>query len=159
MYYKICEVLKELNLDIHTGVITTPRGGNGTLDGNGYIVFKKNKTKFQLHQVLAVIHFGKDCIGMTVNHINGIKTDNTIDNLELMSVSDNVKHEHSTGLARYSKNEELRKPIRQKDSYGNIIAEFESISEAMRSTGISTGCISNACKRKRVSKGFIWELI
>lgn len=159
MYFKICEIIDSLDINIKDGIITTKKGGHGTVDKNGYLVFKLNRTKFQLHQVLAVIHFGEDCIGMTVNHINGIKTDNSMDNLELMTLSDNAKHEHLIGLARYSKNEELRKPIRQKDSCGNIIAEFESISEAMRSTGISAGCISNACKRKRVSKGFVWELM
>lgn len=34
----------------------------------------------------------------TVNHKDGNKTNNTVDNLEWMSFSDNVKHSHATGL-------------------------------------------------------------
>lgn len=158
MYDKICSIIDKINIDIELGIITTPRGGNGTIDGTGYLVFKKDRMKFQLHQVLAVIHFGKDCIGMTVNHINGIKTDNSVGNLELMTLSDNIKHEHIIGLAKYSKKEDKMRKVKQFDLSGECIYEFESMSEAMRITGTPTGNISRACRKNIKANGFYWQL-
>jgi len=37
--------------------------------------------------------------GLTINHKNGIKSDNNIDNLEVLTLSDNIKHAYRTGLA------------------------------------------------------------
>ena len=159
MYYKICAILDEINIDNTTGIITTPNGGNGTIDGTGYLVFKKNNMKFQVHQVLAVIRFGKDCIGMTVNHINGIKTDNSVENLELMTLIDNVKHAHKNGLARYSKHEDKMKMVKQFDLSGIEVNEFISIQEASRATGIHAGNISRACRKNVKAYEFYWKFV
>ena len=158
MYFKICEIIDSLDINIKDGIITTKKGGHGTVDKNGYLVFKLNRTKFQLHQVLAVIHFGEDCIGMTVNHINGIKTDNSMYNLELMTLSDNAKHAHTIGLVHYyPKHESKRKKVKQLDLNYNEIFEFESISEASRVTGVPSGNISRACIKKIKAQGFLWN--
>jgi len=37
--------------------------------------------------------------GMQINHINGIKHDNRIDNLEVVTQSENTKHAYRIGLA------------------------------------------------------------
>lgn len=129
MYNKICSVLPSLDIDFDNGIITTPRGGHGTIDSGRYLVFKNNKIKFQLHQVLAVHHFGKECIGMTVNHKNGDKLDNSKDNLELLSLSENVKHQHRNGLAVYPTNKVS--PNRRKILSVNLITGEEIIHDSL----------------------------
>lgn len=156
MYINIIKILEDISVDFENGIITTPRGTNGTIDGTGYLVFKKNRIKFQLHQVLAVYHFGEQCIGMTVNHKNGNKLDNHKDNLELLTLSDNVKHQHESGLASYGHGGNPKRKIVAIDTVNNNKIIFNSISELARELNIkSTSSIYNVLNGKRVSvKGF-----
>lgn len=52
---------------------------------------------FAVHRVAANSFLGKQD-GYEVNHINGIKTDNRIENLELLTHSENIKHAVKLGL-------------------------------------------------------------
>ena len=54
----------------------------------------------QLHRLVAIAFILNPDGLPTVNHKNGVKTDNFVDNLELMSQKDNVRHAWSTGLAK-----------------------------------------------------------
>jgi hypothetical protein len=50
------------------------------------------------------------------------------------------------------------KAILQFDLWGNFIAEYESMSDASESTGVSMPCISRCCNNKRkTSGGYIWK--
>ena len=160
MYNKIIEILPLLNIDYVKGIITTPKGGHGTIDSTGYLVFKKNNTKFQLHQVLSVYHFGRDCIGMTVNHENGNKLDNSKDNLELMTLSDNVKHQWEIGLAVDPK-EVIKKSdvaVQATNIITGEISCYRSIGVANRETGENKSSIWKCINGKRNrTKRYYWE--
>src|ERR1700759_771139 len=55
------------------------------------------RNKFiNVHRLIAITFLGKR--DLQVNHINGIKTDNSLENLEWLSASDNIKHAFKTGL-------------------------------------------------------------
>lgn len=160
MYNKICSVLPSLDIDFDSGIITTPRGGHGTIDGTGYLVFKKNNTKFQLHQVLAVYHFGKDCIGMTVNHENGDKLDNSRDNLELMTLSENVKHQWENGLsydsASVTRSNSIKVIGTNIETGESVI--FNSLNKASKQTHTDISCISKCVNGKQTkANGYVWK--
>ena len=58
----------------------------------------KNKRKtFTVHRLVAIVFLGNSKLP-TINHKNGIKTDNRVKNLEFSSLSDNIKHAFRTGL-------------------------------------------------------------
>lgn len=66
-----------------------------------------------IHRLVAEYFIGKIGDWMEVNHINGVKTDNRLENLEILSKSDNMKHAYT--LTRKSKmklSPEIAKSIR-----------------------------------------------
>ena len=90
---------------------------------------------------------GQVPIGYTINHIDGIKSNNKISNLECITVSDNNKHAFSLGLnkaryqngtanyfAKFSKSEVLT--IREEYETGVTISElskkYNVVSETIR---------------------------
>jgi len=62
----------------------------------------KNKGKtWCVHRLVAMAWVEGD-YSLSVNHKDGIKTNNSADNLEWISLADNTKHQHATGLANTS---------------------------------------------------------
>lgn len=67
----------------------------------GYLRFsiKRNK-ELDVHRAVIETFRGPIPPKMQVNHINGIKTDNRLLNLEVVTRSDNMRHAYKTGLLK-----------------------------------------------------------
>ena len=70
--------------------------------GYCYVGLRKNgnRATFAIHQVVAQAFLDNLENKPIVNHINGVKTDNNISNLEWATYSENLSHAYSTGLRR-----------------------------------------------------------
>jgi hypothetical protein len=70
---------------------------------NGYIalgLFKNGKQKgFYVHRLVMLTFFGKS--DLQVNHINGIKEDNRLENLEYCTALENTTHAIKEGLRNH----------------------------------------------------------
>lgn len=93
----------------------------------------------------------------TVNHINGDKKNNCVNNLEWATVKEQNYHALKTGL-RIMKNDGCSKQVGQYDLNMNLIKIYPSANEAKRQTGYSQGHISEVCRgEKQKYKNFIWK--
>lgn len=75
---------------------------NGTISSFGYIrvdLSKEGKSRrFAVHRIIAETFLGKS--DLIVNHIDGVKTNNNIENLEYVTTQENTAHAVRIGLIK-----------------------------------------------------------
>jgi hypothetical protein len=85
-------------VDAPAGVVFGARGQPVGRMKNGYVQIHHRLFCVQAHRLIWECTNGPIPKGLEINHINGIKTDNRIANLELVTPSENMKHAYRIGL-------------------------------------------------------------
>lgn len=85
----------------------TGRELRGWKDTTGYIRFmllneEGNRCSIHKHRLMALLFVPGACPSLEVNHRDGNKLNNSIDNLEWVTPVENVRHAFSTGLTKNS---------------------------------------------------------
>lgn len=131
----------------------------GKTPRTGYRVdlWKGGKPKtFLVARLVAFTFYGKDINNhrLTVNHIDGNRFNNKLDNLELVSLKENVRHGFRTGLYSSSKKVKLVNKIT-----GTIIYP-SSLSEGSKIINKNAGYLSNKIGKNIFEDNeYKWEIL
>lgn len=107
--------------------------------------------KIKVHRLVAETFIPNRQNKPQVNHKDGNKLNNHVDNLEWCTGSENIKHALAHGLKKCK-----TKKVVQYDKQDNFIKEWESIKEAKNITGITH--ISSCCRNERkTAGGYKWK--
>lgn len=142
------------------------------LVGCGYLSYcaslghRGKRKQIRIHRAVAENFIPNPNNYPAVNHIDGNKQNNRLDNLEWCTYKHNAEHAHKAGLS--ASKEVLmyaspkRKPIRAINLKTSEVVEFPSIMEAARELGDGkkSAHITRAVNGDRKSAyGYKWELI
>lgn len=138
---------------LHIGRGKRCQGGlkKPTLVGGNYLYVglygRSRKRLVPVHRLVASAFIPNPDNKPEVNHINGIKTDNRVENLEWVTRKENEEHSRRTGL---HDNEVLRrsKTVIAVNLENGETTEYKSANEASRSLGIAQGSISRVARRE-----------
>ena len=141
-------------------------------DKDGYIIYDlikdKKRTHFRFHRLLAEHFIPNPDNKPEVNHINGVKYDNRLENLEWCTKSDNMRHLYDAlGFkgSNYGKQltnehkENIAKHHRKKVLCVELNREFNSNKEAVEWLGLGNTAVTDAIRRNHKSGGYHWKYL
>ena len=105
--------------------------------------------KFYVHRLVWMAFNGEIPDGYEVNHINEDKTNNKLENINLLTHKENINFG--------TRNERCSKPVIALDEDGKIVFQFQSIMDAWRN-GFHRSNLLACCRGKlKTHRGLRWE--
>ena len=128
---------------------------------------KNGKGKmYSIHRLVAEAFLENFNKNLQVNHKNGIKTDNRIQNLEMVTAKENQRHSYNVlktkpSMQGHFGSSHVRSiKVKQYDLNDNYIKTWNSLIEASKQLNINPSCISNNCRnRRKTAGGYIWKYV
>ncbi|NBW77338.1 MAG: hypothetical protein EBR34_16320 [Sphingomonadaceae bacterium] len=174
MYY-ICIMEKFKNIKGYENMYQAGNKGNiKSLITNRILKASKDKCNYKIvtlckdgkhstktvHRLVAITWFGES--KLDVNHKDGNKGNNALENLEFITKSENTRHALKNGLFKPNFDYiaiRTRKKVKQLNPKTNeVINIFESAHEASRQTGFNRGNICSCCRGEvNLVQNYKWQ--
>ncbi len=103
--------------------------------------------RMRVHRLVAELFIDNPLNKPYVNHKDGNRSNNNVNNLEWVTPSENTQHAVKTGLFKSG----VAKPVNQYNLDGELMMTYESATEASRQTDTPQSKITECCKRHRVT--------
>ena len=152
------EIWKEITLESTFSVSNKGRIKNskgifsGTKGNGGYYTVNSGTKTYKVHRLIYSVFKNvslNEMKNLVINHIDEHKSNNDIDNLELVTQAENVMH---SSIHNYKKLYQIN------PENGEIVNKFDSIVDASNKLNLKYNGICRACKIGSVFSGFKWEL-
>lgn len=123
----------------------------------GYVLIRieinGEKKNWQVHRLVAEAFIPNEQNKPQVNHIDAVRTNNNVENLEWCTPSENTRHSFKLGTSkRYAHHE---RPVRRSD--GKV---YPSLCAAARELGVPYSYVRDVCSGKQKStRGYGFERI
>ena len=92
----------------------------GHIENTGYLSVSLNNKKYNIHRLVADVFIHKISGKNIVNHIDGNKLNNYVENLEWCTLEENIRHAYKTGLMDNAITKMKKRKIRAK-----LVGQFE----------------------------------
>lgn len=132
--------------------------------GYAKVCLQKNGVKkwYRVHRLVAITFIPNPLSKPTVNHINGIRNDNRVENLEWATMKEqsteitNIRR--SVSIKQCANVKKISKGVLVYSKNGEFIAKFDSLHEAARKMGITAQLVWSCCNgRIKSVKGNRYE--
>lgn len=129
----------------------------GNLNSYGYRVVKLTKDHigkdFKVHQLVAAAFIPNDFGARSINHKDGRRDNNRVENLEWCTPSQNARHAIDVlGVTT------IARPVMQLSTDGELIAIWANANKASATLGINHMMISACCRGTASTAGdFVWR--
>lgn len=119
---------------------------------NGYRRYNINDKAYSAHILVWENFKGQIPKGYVIDHIDGVRDNNNLSNLRLISQSENMYNAMANG-------HKGQRGVKQIDSNNNIIQIFISIAEAARYLQISRDKLVSIIKQKKEYNNSFWQYV